>query len=189
VGRPRTFDEDAAVRAAMELFWTRGYQATTPAELGEALGIGRGSLYHTFGSKHELYQRALTAYIAEQRQRMIDALDGEGSTSDRIRRALAVVLDGADDPRGCMITMAAIEAPPDDVATGAVVREVLAGQREVLRTTIEDGRRLGDLPNGADTPDAGDAADAVIALLNGVRVMQRAGQAPPSLVDLAMRLL
>jgi TetR/AcrR family transcriptional repressor of nem operon len=189
VGRPRTFDEGAAVRAAMELFWTRGYQATTPAELGAALGIGRGSLYHAFGSKHELYQRALRGYVAEQRQRMIDALDGEGPTSDRLRRALAVVLDGADDPRGCMVTMAAIEAPPDDETTAAVVREVIAGQREVLTATIEDGRRLGDLPDGPDAPDAGVAADAVIALLNGVRVMQRAGQAPPSLVDMAMRLI
>ena len=100
-----------------------------------------------------------------------------------------MVLDGADDPRGCMVTMAAVEAPPDDEATAAVVREVLAGQRDVLTAVIEDGRRLGDLPTGPDTPDAGVAADAVIALLNGVRVMQRAGQAPPSLVDVAMRLL
>ncbi len=189
MGRPKTFDEDAAVRAAMELFWTRGYQATTPAELGEALGIGRGSLYHAFGSKHGLYQRALEHYIAEQRQRMLDALEGEGSTTERMRRALAVILDGAQDPRGCMVTMAAIEAPPEDDATVAVVQGVLAGQREVLRATIEDGRRLGDLPTGPDTPDAGDAADAIVALLNGVRVMQRAGQAPPPLVDMAMRLL
>ena len=189
MGRPRTFDEDAAVGAAMELFWTRGYQATTPAELGAALGIGRGSLYHAFGSKHALYQRALEHYVDDQRRQFLAALEGEGSTSERLRRALSLVLDGADDARGCMVTMAAIDAPPDDETTAAFVRGVLTGQREALRAMIEDGRRLGDLPVGPDTPDAGRAADAIVALLNGVRVMQRAGASPSSLVDLAMRLL
>lgn len=189
MGRPKTFDEQSAVRAAMELFWTRGYEATTPAELGEALGIGRGSLYHAFGSKHALYQRALEQYVAEQRQQFVEALDAEGSTSERIRRALSLVLDGTRQARGCMVTMAAVEAPPEDEVTAAFARAVLASQREVLRATIEDGRRLGDLPTGPDAPDAGQAADAVVALLNGVRVMQRVGMAPSSLVDMAMRLL
>jgi TetR/AcrR family transcriptional repressor of nem operon len=189
MGRPRTFDEDVAVRAAMELFWTQGYEATTPAELGEALGIGRGSLYHAFGSKHALYQRALECYVAEQRQAMIAALEGEGPTDERIRRALQLILDGAPDPRGCMVTMAAVEAPPHDEVTTEFVRRVLTAQRAAIRATIEDGRRLGDLPNGPDAPDAGEVADAMIAMMNGVRVMQRAGRPPPALVDMAMRLL
>jgi TetR/AcrR family transcriptional regulator, transcriptional repressor for nem operon len=189
MGRPRTFDEQSAVRAAMELFWMQGYEATTPAELGEALGIGRGSLYHAFGSKHALYLRALEYYVDEQRRQFLEVLDGEGSTDERLRRALALVLEDVDDARGCMVTMAAIDAPPDDETTTAVVRGVLAGQREALRTLIEDGRRIGDLPTGPDTPDAALSADAIVALLNGVRVMQRAGTPPSSLVDMAMRLL
>ena len=119
----------------------------------------------------------------------MEAFDTEGSMSDRIRRALAVILDGSPQPRGCMVTTAAIEAPPDDETTMAFARAVLTEQRMLLRAAIEDGRRTGDLPTGPDTPDAGQAADAIIALLNGVRVMQRVGAAPPSLVDMAMRLL
>jgi TetR/AcrR family transcriptional regulator, transcriptional repressor for nem operon len=189
VGRPKAFDEQTAVHAAMDLLWERGYRATTPAELGEALGIGRGSLYHAFGSKHALYRRALEQYVADQRRQFMEAFDAEGSMSERTRRALSVVLDGSAQPRGCMITTAAIEAPPDDETTMVFARAVLTEQRMLLRAAIEDGRRTGDLPTGPDTPDAGQAADAIIALLNGVRVMQRVGAAPPSLVDMAMRLL
>lgn len=185
MGRPRTFDEESAVAAAMELFWTQGYESTTPAELGEALGIGRGSLYHAFGSKHALYQRALEHYVAEQRRQFLEVLEGSGPASEWLRRALSLVLDGVDS-RGCMVTTAATEAPPDDEPTVAVVRGVLEGQREALRAFIEDGRRAGDLPAG---PDAALVADAIVALLTGVRVMQRAGAAPSSLVDMAMRLL
>ena len=78
----------------MELFWERGYRATTPAELGEALDIGRGSLYHAFGSKHALYRRALEQYVADQRRQFMEAFDTEGSIRDRNRRALAVILNG-----------------------------------------------------------------------------------------------
>ena len=70
----KTFDEQAAVGEAMNLFWEKGYRATTPAELGEALGIGRGSLYHAFGSKHALYRRALEQYVADQRQQPVREL-------------------------------------------------------------------------------------------------------------------
>ena len=189
MGRPKAFDEQAAVGEAMELFWERGYRATTPAELGEALGIGRGSLYNTFGSKHALYRRALEKYVADQREQFMEAFGTDGSTGERIRRALSAILDGSPQPRGCMVTTAAIEAPPDDEETTAFARAVLNEQRTLLRAAIEDGRRLGDLPTGPDTPDAGEAADAIIALMNGVRVMQRVGAAPPSLVDMAMRLL
>jgi TetR/AcrR family transcriptional repressor of nem operon len=173
----------------MALFWEKGYRATTPAELGEALGIGRGSLYHAFGSKHDLYRRALGQYVADQRQQFMEAFDAAGSMRDRIRRALLVILDGSPQPEGCMVTMAAIEAPPDDEEIAAFARAVQVEQRALLRAAIEDGRRMGDLPTGPDTPDAAHAADAIVALLNGVRVMQRVGAAPPSLVDVAMRLI
>ena len=189
MGRPKTFDEQAAVGEALKLFWEKGYRATTPAELDEALGIGRGSLYHAFGSKHGLYRRALEQYVADQRQQFAEAFNAEGPMRERIRRALSVILDGSPQPRGCMVTTAAVEAPPDDEETAAFARAVLAEQRKFLRAAIEDGRRLGDLPTGPNTPDAGQAADAIVALLNGVRVMQRVGAAPPSLVDMALRLL
>ena len=52
MGRPRLFDLDAAIGSALEVFWKQGYAATTPAELLEAIGVGKGSFYNAFESKH-----------------------------------------------------------------------------------------------------------------------------------------
>ena len=62
VGRPREFDEDTVLEAAMEAFWSKGYEATSLAELCTCMGLNKGSLYQAFGDKHTLFMRALKAY-------------------------------------------------------------------------------------------------------------------------------
>src|SRR5882672_8853229 len=62
MGRLKQFDPEAAVSAAMDLFWRQGYGATTPAALVDALGIGKGSLYNAFDSKRALFEQALRRY-------------------------------------------------------------------------------------------------------------------------------
>jgi TetR/AcrR family transcriptional repressor of nem operon len=74
VARTKEFDPDAAVSAAMELFWLKGYEATSIQDLVDHLGIGRQSLYATFGSKHELYLKALDRYRDSQASALIDTL-------------------------------------------------------------------------------------------------------------------
>lgn len=62
MARTKEFDPDAALRAALELFWRRGYEATSMSDLVEHLGVGRASIYATFGNKRELYLKALARY-------------------------------------------------------------------------------------------------------------------------------
>jgi TetR/AcrR family transcriptional repressor of nem operon len=62
MARTKEFDPEAALRAALELFWRRGYEATSMSDLVEHLGIGRASIYATFGNKHDLYLKALESY-------------------------------------------------------------------------------------------------------------------------------
>ncbi len=64
MARTKEFDPDAALQSALELFWRRGYEATSMADLVEALGIGRASIYATFGNKHDLYLKALERYAS-----------------------------------------------------------------------------------------------------------------------------
>ncbi len=66
VGRPREFDEDSVLEAAMEVFWRKGYEATSLADLCDCTGLHKGSLYQTFGSKHDLFMKALKHYIDRQ---------------------------------------------------------------------------------------------------------------------------
>ena len=88
MARTKEFDPDAALRAALELFWERGYEATSMADLVERLGIGRASLYATFGGKHELYLKALNLYLRTQDPDPVELLSRPGPVLPAVRALL-----------------------------------------------------------------------------------------------------
>jgi len=88
MGRPKQFNPDLAVANAVDLFWRQGYGATTPAELVEALGIGKGSLYNTFESKHALFEEALRRYGDQRVAGLVDVLNQPGPVRERLQAAL-----------------------------------------------------------------------------------------------------
>jgi len=112
-GRPRAFDRQAALAQATRLFWTKGYEATSIADLTQAMGIGAPSLYAAFGSKEALYVEALRYYGENY-----DALVWSGfRTAPTAHEAIACLLrDSAaaltgslgDNPLGCMVTLAMV---------------------------------------------------------------------------------
>src|SRR4051812_41199008 len=87
-GRPREFDENAVVQLAMELFWQRGYTATSIQDLVDALGIQRGSLYAAYGSKEALLLRALACY-RESTTPALTGLAGDGPVLPHLRDYLS----------------------------------------------------------------------------------------------------
>lgn len=153
-GRPRGFDRDAVLRRAMWMFWERGYEATSMAELTAAMGIRPPSLYAAFVSKEELFREAVALYERTEGAITDRALRG-GATArasvDGVLRGNAVVYTDPDKPPGCMIVLAATNCTPENEG----VRELLAqGRRDTeadLRTRMERGVEDGDLPEGTDT--------------------------------------
>jgi TetR/AcrR family transcriptional repressor of nem operon len=185
MARPKEFDPDVAVEAAMNLFWANGYAATTPGELVDHLGIGRGSLYNTFHSKGALYQRALGLYRDATTAQLHAALDGEGSPAQRLRRTIGLIVTASsseDDRRGCLMTNAAIETAPRDPETAEVVARVLEAQVAAFRAVIVEGQAVGEI---AKDRDPGELARYLVTFLNGIRVMQRASADPAALRPLA----
>lgn len=85
MARTKEFDPDAALQSALELFWRRGYEATSMADLVEHLGIGRASIYATFGNKHELYLKALDRYGESRDPALLDALSKPGPALPAVR--------------------------------------------------------------------------------------------------------
>lgn len=85
VGRPRNFEQDAVIAQAMEAFWTNGYASTSPADLAEATGVAKGSLYHAFGSKRELFGKALDCYDRTGSEMTEEFLSRPGTAKQRIR--------------------------------------------------------------------------------------------------------
>lgn len=192
MGRAKEFDTDVAVAAAMDLFWEQGYGATTPAQLVDHLGIGRGSLYNAFDNKHGLFQQALRRYVAEQSAMLQQAADGAGTARERVRHILSLVTDqavGDRRRRGCLITNSAVELAGADADTRREVRAMLRRQEAILGALIQEGQRAGEFD--ADR-DPAEAALHLVTLMNGIQVMARVTpdrQRLRALADAALRTL
>ena len=181
MGRPKQFDPDAAVERAMDVFWRKGYAATTPQDLVDALGIGKGSLYNTFGSKHELFERALRRYRDSQAVALIEMLEESGPVKERLRAALwlLVEMDLADpDRRGCMAVNTAAElAGTDEVAT-ELVRRMFDRTEEAFSALVEKGQRAGEIAAGRDARAVG---SLLLTTVVGLRLMARVAEGPERL--------
>src|SRR6201984_385253 len=124
-GRPRSFDVDAAVERAMNVFWSRGYHGTALPDLLRATKLSRGRLYAAFGGKHALFLRALDRYIADALARIDLELCPRRSAVDGLRTFLAGYVDrtsGASGRRGCLLVATAMELAGHDSDVEARIR-------------------------------------------------------------------
>ncbi|MER5306757.1 TetR/AcrR family transcriptional regulator [Streptomyces sp. NPDC002773] len=192
MGRPKQFDPDVAVERAMGVFWRKGYAATTPQDLVDEIGIGKGSLYNAFGSKHALFELALARYRDSQAAWLEALLDHPGSAKDRLRGALEALIHldlGDPDRRGCMAVNTAAELGTSDAGTADTVRKMFARTESAFRATVEEGQRAGEI---AGDRDAAAVAGWLLATVIGMRVLARTAEDATQLrrvADAAMRSL
>ncbi|MFC9972643.1 TetR/AcrR family transcriptional regulator [Spirillospora sp. NPDC127200] len=172
MARPRKFDEERAVEAAMHAFWAAGYEATSTEDLCRATGLGRSSIYNTFKSKRDLFDKALDHYIAVKSARVLETLDGDGSVRDRIGTLFTQVLQGDDDEIGCLVVNTSVELAPRDPDIAALLKRDYDVRFNALRTVFETGRRTGEIAPDKD-PDR--LAHFVIAAIGGMQVAASAG--------------
>ncbi|MGW7268950.1 TetR/AcrR family transcriptional regulator [Streptomyces sp. NPDC054864] len=181
MGRPKQFDPDAAVERAMDVFWRKGYAATTPQDLVNALGIGKGSLYNTFGSKHALFERALRRYRDSQAAALVEMIEEPGPVKERVREALwlLVEMDLADpDRRGCMAVNTAAELAGTDEVAADLVRRMLDRTEEAFSALVEKGQRAGEISSARDARAVG---SQLLATVVGLRLMARVAEGPERL--------
>lgn len=174
MARTKDFDPDVAVSRAMELFWCRGYEATSIQDLVDHTGVGRGSLYDTFGSKHGLYLRALDHYKELNATLFTSMLQDAESLREVLHRALDAVADDAmSDPerRGCLIVNAAMELSPHDPDTAARVAAAFAGMEDALHDAVELAQERGEV---SSDKDARALARFLLTALQGLRVVGKA---------------
>jgi AcrR family transcriptional regulator len=153
IGRPREFDRDAALEAAMLLFWRKGFAMTSMSDLCEAMGIRSPSLYAAFGGKEALYLEAVDHYVRTVGPPVWDRL-AEGETA---RAGVESLLLAATEslpksratPAGCMAALAAVgdELPP---AIANVARKVRLKMLSQLRSRLEAAVSGGELPASTD---------------------------------------
>ena len=191
MGRPRNFETDSVVERAMEAFWTHGYANTSPAQLAEATGIGKGSLYNTFGSKRELFDRAFALYAREGAEMTAELLAGPGSTRECLRRYLRHLVDSdLAQPvrRGCMAVNTAIELAPHDAEIAPLLHDATEPVITALADRIERGRRDGDIHTEVGSRAY---AEFLMNTVAGLRVMGRTADAATlhRIIDTALTTL
>jgi AcrR family transcriptional regulator len=174
MARPKTFDEDRAVDAAMKLFWTFGYEGTSTQDLCEATGLGRSSIYNTFSSKRDLFDRALRRYMETKTAAQLELIESSDlSIRERVRQILwdAVEPDQAD-PLGCLVVNTVVELAPHEPEVAEQLDRDHAIKIDALTTAFRAAQTAGEIDTEHD-PAA--LADYVFVVLSGLRVAARAG--------------
>ena len=171
--RKKQFEIDEALTRAMREFWGRGYHPTSMQDLVDCMGIGRGSIYDTFGSKRGLFMRAIEHYIRIYTATFQEILATASSPSDAIMKVFdgaiaALVVDGSRD--GCFIINTAVELAAHDDEVAEITTDVFRQTEQAFRALIEQGQRAGDIPPAVG---AVQTARSLLSLFIGLRILIR----------------
>ena len=185
-GRPRAFDEEQALDAALAVFWRNGYQGASLAELTHAMDISKPSLYAAFGNKEQLYLSALERYREQQLIKHAERLAAEPDLKSAMRaflRSVATMLTSPELPGGCMVVTSAVAcdtaALPQRVvaAIGTTVNQSAFGP---LKDRLRQELQRWNLPVGTPVEQL---ADFFTTIMTGMAVMAKVGATQERLFD------
>ncbi|SOD92406.1 TetR/AcrR family transcriptional regulator [Caenispirillum bisanense] len=182
--RTRDFDCDTALDAALRLFWSKGYEAASLAELTAAMGLSKSSLYNTFGDKQALFRAAVDRYeqvhMAQALAVLADARRPVPLRVEAFLRRILVARFGDGDRRGCFIGNTAAEVAPHDPHMAARVAAAFRRIEDALAAALEEGRETGEV---APDADARALARFFTATAQGLRLLSKADADPRALDD------
>ena len=181
-GRPRSFDRDAALERAMQVFWRQGYEATSVSDLTRAMGINPPSLYAAFGDKEQLYLAALERYEQERRESVVRILEEAPSARQAIERLLEEAASemASGECRGCMLVLSTGQCA--DPRLQSALAERRAAPKRALKACFDRGLREGELARATDTSAL---ADFYTTVFQGMTIQARDGASRKSLLATA----
>jgi len=146
VGRPREFDSEQALEAAMHLFWRKGYEATSMQDLLQTMNLSKSSLYQTYGNKHSLFQQCLNHYQNVMTNMFEQCLEQAKSGKEFVEHIFSMLLDNTDKPEnriGCLVTNTASEFSQRDPVIAKLTKKATESFTQVFQTAIEHAQRDG----------------------------------------------
>lgn len=153
-GRPRALDRDIGLDIAVRLFWERGYEGTSTADLTKAMGINPPTLYSMFGSKEELYRQALDFSIARENSRRLEILRSNLPVHEALGLYLYDIADGdtqPDKPRGCMVSTAVLQHAEENTSVARMTAALRETSIQTLKVRFDRAVNEGELPAQTDT--------------------------------------
>lgn len=191
-GRPREFDVDTALDKAIRVFREQGYNATSIEDLTAAMGLASGSIYKAFKDKRAVFLAALDRYMHLRNEQIASVARTRGPACERLRAVLGAYIDsakGIEGRRGCMVVGSAVELSMVDREVAARVSASLAYNEKLWADLIRQGQADRSVSGEID-PES--TARMMVCLMQGMRVVGRAGRAPSdttAAVEIAMKLL
>ena len=189
MSRTKTFDEEETLDRAVELFWSQGFDATSIADLEKHLGLGRQSLYNTYGDKRNLFLRAMQRYTERNRSEAVAPLLASDASLDAIRlhfEGLVGFLTPSGPRRACLVTNSILELGERDVD---VAKRCSANQRAVrggFEHALKNAVKLGELPEDFDVETW---SGLLMTQVYGMAVMAKSGASAQELKRSADLLL
>jgi len=184
MARTREFDEVEVLDKAVELFWTKGYNATSANDLVKGLGLSRSSIYSTFTDKRTLFIKSLDRY----RKRNVDQMLNMVKQSDDIPKTIADIFKmvvsqdiTAKIPKGCLMVNTGVELAPHDNEIAKIVTENGQNIESTFKVAIEKGQELGQIPK---THDAESLARFIHNNISGLRVAVKSNTEKKALDDI-----
>lgn len=152
--RTKAFDENEVLNKAMELFWKKGFHATSMQDIVETLGINRASLYNTYGDKMQLFRSAIDQYLSGNYSRLDGILNSEENVHAAFRRLFEGALEQAcNDPeqKGCFIVNITTEFVPGPPEISGVLQQNRKAVTEIFENRLNRGKQAGQLSDAVDT--------------------------------------
>ncbi len=171
-GPDKQFDPEVALARAMEVFWAKGYEATSLSELLEQMGIGKKSLYDTFGNKRSLFLKALEYYAQTQVKSIRDQLLAPGSPLDNLEKVLLSIQQRQvwSGCRGCMLGTNIADFDTHEVEIAAILRHHLRSLEDALCTLLTRAQTAGEISAQAQPRDL---ARMLVCTIQGMALLSR----------------
>jgi TetR/AcrR family transcriptional repressor of nem operon len=185
MARPKEFNPEEALDKATEVFWRRGYEATSIEDLTTSMGINRGSLYDTFGGKHELFLACMDRYCHGMVVSRLSMLNQPGPALETIRTFIRTMLEfGIAYPtrKGCLIVNTVMELASHEKEIGNRVAQAMGDLEEAFFKALTRAKEQGELREGKDPRSL---ARFLTTMMQGVIVMLKAGTPADALRDTA----
>ncbi len=171
--RPREFNEDQVLDAAMHLFWAKGYPGTSMQDIVDATGLQGPSIYNAYGNKRSLFNVVLARYSEQVMVRFVKTIEDAPTARSAIERLLKAIVKQHFDPStpgGCLVGLAAQEYRLHDTDTQAAVTKELRKLDDAICARLAKGKTDGEL---RDDLDARGTSTAIVSICAGLLTLGR----------------